>query len=459
MKDTISMDNTNIFKVKTGLWHSNELRILEFPLYTSESGKIDNYFINLMTEIVSISSYQKIMESDCDNKKCAQEHLESFEKINTKLLFIKAIIQHEYNALCHMNREFPVNSTTNELSTLVNNYLKNKLYTAEYRMYYPYFDLHYDIPHILINIIISLHSLNYINQNTLNKLLNQLEKSLLETKINLYKRVERKVFKLIKNYMGVLGNHIWLAYIMIHTIPISKLYHNEFNPKISKLVSLDDYRSIIKILLTSFDNATLACQNSLNHLMLNCYSLSYVQTSDFNKIYQVNMLINLLLKTGLTDDYVYKKHKCFAIMNIDGKNYASLSGIWDVNTSYPDVFKNLKSCFCDVIVSTQNTKYYYDKTEHINYEKYSSSPASHNKKNNRMFSCCERKLFAYLQNKNMVPTQKFKIYVRFNPCYMCERALTAESFNPEIIYYKRKTIKMKKIREYDKIARCIQDLK
>ncbi len=171
------------------------------------------------------------------------------------------------------------------------------------------------------------------------------------------------------------------------------------------------------------------------------------------------MLINLLLKTGLTDGYVYKKHKCFAIMNIDGKNYASLSGTFDIAAIYPNVFQELKAHFSDIIVSAQGTKYYYDKTGYVSFEDYLQSPDSKKRENNRMFSCCERKFLVYLKNNKINPTQKPKIYVRFNPCYMCERALTAESFEPEIIYYKKKTDKRRKIREYDLIARNIQNQK
>lgn len=456
MKDITNLENNTISKVTTGLWCNNELRILEFPLQVSEADNIDNYFINLMAEIVSVSSYQKIMESDCADKRSAQAHLKSLEKTNIKLLFIKAIIQHEYNALYHMKQDYPSNSNANELTNLVNKYLKNKLHNINHFEYYSYYDWYYDTYDSLKRIIISLYSLEYISINDANKLLKKLGKSILKNKLKKYKQVETTVFNLIKNHMDVIGKYIWLTYTLINTIPISKLYLNHLNPKITLSVFSDDYRSIIEGLLTSFDKATFMFQRTLNLSMLNCYSLSYIQTNDFNRIYQVNMLLDLLLKSGVTDSYVYSKHKCFAIMNMDGNNYASLSGTFDIAKKYPDVFQKLKTHFSDIIVNAQDTKYYYDKTGYINYEDYLLSPFSQDPKNNRMFSCCERKFLVYLKNNKIVPNKTAKIYVRFNPCYMCERALTAESFKPEIIYYKKKTDKRKIIRKCDLIARNIK---
>lgn len=446
------MKDTNIFKVSTGLWNNNEPRHLEFPLYVSETEKTDNYFINLMNEIVVVSSYQKIMESDCVDKKYAQKNLEVLEKINTKLLFVKSIIQCEYNNFCHINLDFSKDNSANELISSINTFLQNKIfYLDNFKelKYYRYYNYRNFIEY-LEKIIILLHSFNYISLNTLNKLLNKLEESIFKNQYDLYKKVERKVFRIIKNRMGVIGNYIWLTYILIHAVPIIRLYQSEFSGY-RELVFSGNYKENLKNLLVSFDRATFNCQNSLNNLMLNCYSLTHEE--DLDKVLLVNTLLDLLKKTGATKGYTLKKRKCFAIMSINEKEYVSLSGTFDISSKYPDVFKELKAYFSDIIISPQYTQYYYDKTSYISYEDYLQSPYSNESgENNRMFSCCERKILIYLKNNKITPSKRPRIYVKYNPCYMCERALNAVSFDAEIMYYQKITDKEENINKYDLIA-------
>lgn len=452
MNNNINTREDNIFNVSTGLWYNNEPRHFTFPLHASEFGEIDYYFLNLMTEIVGVSSYQKIMESNCSDKERATEHLKFYESLNTNLLFIKAILHNEYNAIFYANSEqYIVDDSINEIIDCADDYIKEKYYYTSSSDLYDciYYFYTHSFSAILKRIIILLKNKDYLDFDVAIKLIDKLNKSFIKGKINKIIKIEKKIFHIIKTNLGKEGKLIWLKYVMLHTIPFINLYENM---KID--ISALDFNSPFHELLKKFDIITLDYQNSLNQNMLLSYSISSLNTKQFTKINEINTLINILLQTGLADDYVCKKTRCFAIMKLDGNSYASLSGI-STKHIYPDVLANLKKFFYDVIISVDNTKYYYDKTKYISYEDYVKFPALNNTNNNRMFSCCERKILAYLEDNNLNIDPKTKIYVRFNPCYMCDRALSIESVNPEIIYYKNKKTKGKKIHEYDRVARHI----
>ena len=94
-----------------------------------------------------------------------------------------------------------------------------------------------------------------------------------------------------------------------------------------------------------------------------------------------------------------------------------------------------------------NTKNYITNAEYRIWVKKSSQ-----KENNRMFSCCERRLLTVLYNETY-RCPFVRLFVRFEPCELCLRALRASEIPQVLVLYVQDyTINRRLLKEMDDTA-------
>lgn len=121
--------------------------------------------------------------------------------------------------------------------------------------------------------------------------------------------------------------------------------------------------------------------------------------------------------------------KCFAFMKDDtsGKRYYAISGVLEIKDEkkkYKDLFRKLfEKGYLRIKIDESDANMckkirYHLSTDlniYLTYFDYLENLKKGAKSNGRLFSCCERKLFTVLYKHS-----KFKMYVKKQPCYMCE---------------------------------------
>ena len=117
-----------------------------------------------------------------------------------------------------------------------------------------------------------------------------------------------------------------------------------------------------------------------------------------------------------------KKLKCYAVLIFQETKYYSINGI-DDNDAFNrihEVFKQLLGSEYEGVKIFDGVRYYLnDKTEFIMYKQFKEEEI--NKKENRMFTCCERKLFAKMRKQKKIETAK--LIVTSPPCEYCSREI------------------------------------
>lgn len=115
------------------------------------------------------------------------------------------------------------------------------------------------------------------------------------------------------------------------------------------------------------------------------------------------------------------------------------------------------------IVLNSDTRYYYNDNQYITYRMYLNNKDKCKKfrkdeKFLRMFSCCEKKMISKLFRDSY--KDKYRIYVKYEPCPMCKKAIKA--YDKEIcgigqayICYPKNAWKpeLKGLDEYNEMAR------
>lgn len=246
-----------------------------------------------------------------------------------------------------------------------------------------------------------------------------------------------------------------------------------------------DHTPLIKDAYGKIDEGLRTIQNENNRIILNLYSYTSLSARDFLKHDVVKQLYDALNDSSdLFGDYSSsgngnvaggEKKRCFAVMyNKDThKKYAAISGVFDpdkyidpnqitkkaIQTAYKrkndyinrvNLLKQILGNAFEVIDSDYDVKYYY-KNKRISAKKYMTSVKPYDKNpGNRMFSCCERKL-----STKLVHGCEHDLYIKYNPCIMCERMITKETKNIghfiNVFYWKTYNSNLK-INYYDKSA-------
>ena len=161
---------------------------------------------------------------------------------------------------------------------------------------------------------------------------------------------------------------------------------------------------------------TLNTLKGKNRRNLNCYAIAY------------------------GDDFEY-----YAINHLDGEERQKLH----------DLFTRLLPKV-PAAKLTDNVRYFLpNENDFIEYGKFKNLPENTVGKFNRMFTCCERKIFANLRNRDK-PINYVYIIVTQPPCIHCSRELrfinNNKTFNVDIDYPE-----LNEINSYDRLAQTIFD--
>ena len=116
-----------------------------------------------------------------------------------------------------------------------------------------------------------------------------------------------------------------------------------------------------------------------------------------------------------------RKLKCYAVLILQREKYYSINGIDDTgkfNTIHK-VFEQLLQPEYEGVKIFEGVRYYLDdKKEFITYKHFKQEG---DKKENRMFTCCERKLFAKMRKEKKF--ERAKLIVTSPPCEYCSREI------------------------------------
>lgn len=151
-----------------------------------------------------------------------------------------------------------------------------------------------------------------------------------------------------------------------------------------------------------------------------------------------------------------KRLKCYAVLIFQEKKYYSINGI-DDNDQFNrihEVFKQLLGSEYEGVKIFDGVRYYLnDKKEFITYKHFKKERID--KKENRMFTCCERKLFAKMRKEKKF--EPVKLIVTSRPCEYCSREIHYIQINYNkilnLIYPQSEHIF-----QHDKIANKIWDI-
>lgn len=407
----------------------------------------NEYLLNILKEFYYVTAYEKIDNDFLKLKKERLNDLNSLDTLHSNLLDIKHIFYME------INNSFKKLLNDTEIKELGNNSFNDLLL----RLYDNLADLALNLtdeisPEYLQN---NIFELEYMQNNIISVSEYSSEESypMRRPRSGCYLSVFMPIFKklcnelknfhkknellfltffdliiaLKKRYSNPLYEKLYLSVLtlLFYNYPIAKI--DGIDPKqnlenIIKIPYEDDYNKIEQAIAAYskfFDRTSIKRQEEYQTFFLDCTSYS-LPTDKFNK--NIKTILDILnshedLKSRYTAN---DGHGCYAVMNIDGKKYAALSGISDNSLLLKKLFG--KSSSYQVVSVNQNIRYYYDSEHFFNY---SDVPQSYNNKwpVKRMFSCCERKLLTVLYKNNSF--KSYHIYVKKKPCFMCQRAINA----------------------------------
>ena len=128
------------------------------------------------------------------------------------------------------------------------------------------------------------------------------------------------------------------------------------------------------------------------------------------------------VKKQKIEKYALKELNCYASMEIDKKIYITVNGIEGNGLK----LQTLKDLFAKLVRNseyvsiTDETRYFTGKNNIITYKQFKE--AKPEKRKNRMFTCCERKLIA---KSIMINRGKVELTVTRSPCIFCQRELNS----------------------------------
>lgn len=157
--------------------------------------------------------------------------------------------------------------------------------------------------------------------------------------------------------------------------------------------------------------------------------------------------------------FINKKNNCYASVRLNNKHYITINGLDDKDIKAiitPNEKASNKQKVVSILVEIlgvgnveyvsidEKTKYYLKYGKDITYEQFEKSKS----RENRMFTCCERKLISKIDSIGLGKRITVKMPVTKKPCELCSRAIK--------ITNRKKTGKFKiKIKSPQKDNRCL----
>lgn len=146
------------------------------------------------------------------------------------------------------------------------------------------------------------------------------------------------------------------------------------------------------------------------------------------------------------------KLNCLAIATVGEEKYFSINGLdGKVYNRIREVISEFLEEYHAVVIPDEARYYLDDEKEYITYKQFKEKGVD--KKENRMFTCCERKLFAQMIMENKL-NNNVEIIVTSQPCEYCSREINfiQENYNKVLnVIYPREEY----ISRHDQIARGI----
>lgn len=315
-------------------------------------------------------------------------------------------------------------------------------------------------------------------KKSIDSILDSLQKDLKKHPLGLASRTTvakiEKFINLIRkcSVFGIYGEIIWFInflykyrkIVSIDSYDINE--HLTFHP-LTHTMDLHDFIDFVRNYISSFMEWSNQKMYAFQNDMLLCYSAK-ISRRNFDS--EVTYLLKCLkLNKSIWHKYSFKSQNgCFAAMNFKGGNFAALSGV-KVNNLENDIQKILSGKY-ELVTFNRNVRYYYcffkcnKYIQYSFYEKYSDEINRLVEKGNfklslkRMFSCCEKKLLTVLYGK----TGQYTIYVKYNPCRMCVKALDDYDNHCKKMGQVKYAIEKKQISDhdlltYDKMAQVIEN--
>lgn len=134
----------------------------------------------------------------------------------------------------------------------------------------------------------------------------------------------------------------------------------------------------------------------------------------------------------------------YAINHLDGKERDNLHSI------FSKLLPNVKAAKL-----TDGVRYYLPNDDFIEYKQFKTFPNIPNGNFNRMFTCCERKFFAKLRNKES-NINEMNILVTQAPCVYCSRELNCIKKNDSVTI-KINYPELERINTHDNLAQIIYE--
>lgn len=181
-----------------------------------------------------------------------------------------------------------------------------------------------------------------------------------------------------------------------------------------------------------------------------------------------------IYEKAFNDDGIY----CYATIEFNGNKYITVNGL-DLEKNnkrkilgeFTEVLQNLGKRNIEIVDISDDVRYYFD--DHSNFIDYKSyknwkDESKHTDEYNRMFTCCERKLFAKIrevENKELCDIsssdrEKIHLSTTKYPCDMCEREIYVNGNNYRInVSSLDKKGKGMDLKDYDDIAKKINSSK
>lgn len=283
-------------------------------------------------------------------------------------------------------------------------------------------------------------------------------------------RMDPSMWKMISclrdNALGCFGTKVWMIFIVAALVEDEEGLFLDDLRKL-KIQDTGEFLKFINSYCKSIENQAIREQRELqcNMVALCKWQIFKKEPSVFSKK-TGDVIRALRCVPSLNRKYIASNATgCFATLTCKGEKCFAISGLCD-KLYVSSLISEISNCGYRQITLNNNTRYYYNRKEYITYDMYLKYRAKCKEKEStclgpRLFSCCEKKLLSCLFESTDAGNG-YTIYVKFKPCAMCERALTAYeevSKNHLTVCYPRNARKVKlpkKIGEYDMVARGIR---
>ena len=225
------------------------------------------------------------------------------------------------------------------------------------------------------------------------------------------------------------------------------------------------------------ENVFKVINNELKKCQENVFLLKYLTVKDlevfgdFHDIEYFAYKVENILEKNKKNSKLYEKFNCFATMVVDNRKYITINGVKDESlTDHPHKQKNgesglshLKVAFKELLGKKSTyyvgisdlTRYYTENLKYITYKEFKENKDLNNL--NRMFTCCEKKLFAKL-SKLSPNDKKITLTITRPPCPLCKRAieeLRKDNKYELIIKCGESELTKEKLDEMDNVAKKI----